>query len=245
MHLQAAQELYGKRFIKYGNIRFIDNGFHVSTGHKYLYCDIPKAGCTTIKKTLIESVEKVAVDFNVHDRKRNPLLRPSQAFASLDELEGFFKFLFVRNPFTRVLSGYLDKIKGNKIEKRGIVRMLGMDYDNFAAVDVSFIQFLGAIASADLRLVDTHFKPQTLLSCYYDIAYDFVGKFEEFDSDLVAVLERISGEAVSRNAIRSIRHHKTDASKLCAQYYDNEAEQLVKDIYGEDFRLFGYEDVLP
>ena len=232
--------LYGEEFSTCARLEDIDNSLHVSVDHKYIYCDIPKAGCTTIKKTLIESVEKKLVNYDVHDRASSPLLRPSAVFDDIKDLEDYFKFTFVRNPYTRVLSGYLDKIRGNRIEKQAIVRMLGMDGNDYQNIDISFKLFLETLASMETRHLNPHFKPQ-VMQCYVPmIRYNFIGKFENFEADLIAVLEKLGSEKVSRTMIKTIRHHKTDAAKRLVDYYDSETKQLVREIYKRDFVEFGY-----
>ena len=237
---ERLKKFYGLEFEVYASPQHIDNNLHVSVDHKYMYCDIPKAGCTTIKQTLVESVERKVVNYNVHDRAQTPLRRPSEVFDDIKELEAYFKFTFVRNPYTRMLSAYLDKIQGNKLEKRGIVNVLGMDINDYENIDIPFKLFLDTLASMEIRRMNGHFRPQVMQSCYAVINYNYIGKFESFEADLVTVLEKLGCRNVSPRMIKTIRHHKTNASELHEQYYDAETENLVKEIYKDDFLEFGY-----
>ena len=238
--VKRLKKFYGDQFAGFAPIPHIDNSLHVSVDHGYVYCDIPKAGCTTIKKTLIESVEGQEVDYNVHDRTRNPLQRPSAVLNDIRDLEKYFKFTFVRNPYTRTLSAYLDKILGNRPEKRSIVKALGMAIDDYKDIDISFKRFLETLASMEGRRMNEHFRPQALQSCCSVISYDYIGKFENFEADLISLLQKLGRRDASAGMIKSVVHHKTNASVLFEQFYDLETRKLVKKIYAEDFALFGY-----
>jgi DNA-binding ferritin-like protein (Dps family) len=183
----------------------------------------------------------------VHNRAKSPLLRPSDVFSDIKELEGYFKFTFVRNPYTRVLSAYLDKIKGNKVEKREIVEVLGMDVNDYENIDIPFKRFLDTLASMENKSMNTHFKPQAMQSCYPMMNYNYIGKFEKFEADLIVVLGKVGCsnrfkflEKVWPSMIKTSRHHQTNASNLYDRYYDLETENLVKEIYKQDFLEFGY-----
>src|ERR1700722_16343751 len=103
---------------------------HYSSRYRYLYVDTPKVACSTIKYTLqcAELGQQATTRTNpiparygyssslldIHDRRKSPLRWPGDAY----ELQEFvrtsrFAFCFVRNPFSRTLSAYLDKIAGD------------------------------------------------------------------------------------------------------------------------------------
>ena len=110
-------------------------------------CETPKAACSSIKR-LLHKIELHDTPYqpnkNVHDRAHSPLLRPTQlpprAFTECLTSAGWFRFAFVRNPFTRVLSAYLDKIRRDRPEKAAILAALdrlGDQSDVLLAPEVS------------------------------------------------------------------------------------------------------------
>ena len=79
---------------------------------KLFYNRIPKNANTTIV-SVIRQLEERVLD---QSRLKKGMVRPSQLWArDVEQLEAtFFKFVFTRNPFTRVLSAYRDKISGGR-----------------------------------------------------------------------------------------------------------------------------------
>lgn len=102
---------------------------HISLKHNYLYVETPKVACSTIKKTL-QTMEVENVNFhrdnpNIKVHENSLLLSPSSVgdFQKLLNSE-IFKFCFSRNPYTRLLSAYLQKICTNRPQKKLILRQL-------------------------------------------------------------------------------------------------------------------------
>jgi sulfotransferase famil protein len=94
----------------------LNYGANISLMHKYIYIETAKCGCSTIKLTLqrleLGDVNYKRDDFEeIHVREYSPLLTPRQvgSFRNLLNRPDYIKFCFVRNPYTRLLSAYLDK----------------------------------------------------------------------------------------------------------------------------------------
>ena len=96
--------------------RVTDYLFNISVKKGYLYVETPKVACSTIKRSLqlLEvGPEIVPPPRKIHERSCSPLLTPSQVgslFLECAYSDNFFRFCFVRNPYTRILSCYLDKV---------------------------------------------------------------------------------------------------------------------------------------
>ena len=122
---------------------------HWSKKHQYVYVETPKAACTTIKRVLQEAETGSELVYDkpgdVHNRLRSPLLSPTSdmaAFAAAMHDKDYFRFCFVRNPFIRILSCYLDKMVKNQFERKRLAPKLGIDPEN----PPSFNYFLHAVA---------------------------------------------------------------------------------------------------
>jgi hypothetical protein len=221
---------------------------NISWKHKYVYLENPKVACGHIKRSL-QRLELEGTDVlvrNVHDRLESPLLMvyqvPAEQLLEIFNGTGFFKFSFVRNPFTRILSAYLDKILRNQRHKRSVLLALGRDPHDLEQF-VSFEEFVRSLARLDPYHMDNHWRPQAQQLFMPRVRYDFVGRFERLDNDLAKVLGRIAGEAPS--AVDRDVSYKTDAAAGISEYYDERIADLVRSVYAEDFRSFGYPLELP
>ena len=99
---------------------FAQYAINISLKYKYLFFETPKVACSTIKATLIQAELEDNVNFSdldkLHIRKHSPLISINQIGNPLTFInrKDIFKFCFVRHPFSRILSVYLEKIKNNK-----------------------------------------------------------------------------------------------------------------------------------
>ena len=87
-----------------------------SLKYRYFYAETPKVGCSTIKGLLIQAEHGQVIQYPdmdyIHHREFSPLLNAQQLVDTVAFLEdpGVTRFCFVRNPYTRLLSAWLDKI---------------------------------------------------------------------------------------------------------------------------------------
>lgn len=124
---------------------FVQSTF-CSFKNNYFYASTPKVGCSTIKKILIESEIGHSVKFedpsHIHFREFNPFLKIQQVgdLKHFFSRKDIFKFCFVRNPYTRILSCYLDKIKRQRPQIYQIKVQLGLNASEPA--EISFKDFV-------------------------------------------------------------------------------------------------------
>ncbi|MEM6408711.1 MAG: sulfotransferase family protein [Pseudomonadota bacterium] len=210
-----------------------------SPKHRFIYVETPKVACTTVKRVLQRAEvegDTARLPDNVHDRASSPLKKPSE------DLDGFIKdledpgvllFCFVRDPFTRALSCYLDKFVSNQWERNRLGPELGFERGE----EVSFERFLRAVADQEPMQRDIHWMTQCDLIRPRKMKYDFIGRFENFAADFQSVLTALQldgGEETSQ------RHNVTDASGKAASHFGPEEVSLVRSIYAADFDHYGY-----
>lgn len=238
-----------ERYLEYMPVETFDYSLNISLQHNYLFVETPKVCCSTIKLNL-QRLETNIPDFawpgqmDVHNRDFSPLLRPSQVldFELLLATRRLFKFCFVRNPYTRLLSGYLDKIRGNRPPKLSILQTLGLNTGNIDQ-DVSFDQFIHAIGKQSLRDMNPHWRPQYHQTLQEAIDYDFVGRYENFTADFQYVFSSLNPDSLY-DAVAETRH-RTDANGQVLNYYTDELLAKVYQIYEIDFTHFDYGASLP
>jgi hypothetical protein len=217
-------------------------GIHVSLKHRYIFVETPKAGCTSIKQLLINAELDGHADIqhgsHVHLREYSPLLSPMQV-GSLRRLiaDGFFTFCFVRNPHTRFLSAYLDKILRNGTQSNVVKLQMGLPLHK--AHRIPFPAFIRAVEAQPVPMMDPHWRTQYHQTFQSSFAYDFCGRFENFEADLRQVCDRIGIDFDKYH--RPQLEHSVDAGAKLAAHYGPELRKRVARIYAIDFETFGYE----
>lgn len=214
---------------------------HVARRHRAVFVEVPKAGCTKVKGLLQLNEMPPGQEWErsmVHDRKRSPLGAPFRDGFDLAELMAgpdWFRFSFVRNPYSRALSCYLEKIAGEQYLRDMRLPKLGFEPTD----DVSFVDFLRRVAEQQPRQMDAHWAPQAHLLSPRRVDYDFFGRFEYFQADVSRIAERL-GLDVPEGYMEIRTAHTTNAGSRLAEYYDDTSVRLVREIYRDDFKLLGY-----
>jgi len=206
-----------------------------------IYVETPKVACTTIKRVLqsaeLGPVGSSELPEDVHDRATSPLLSPGHdpdGFVSALTDTGGFCFGFVRNPYGRALSCWLDKMVANEVERARLAPMLGLDPDRPPGLDA----FLAAVADQPEVERDPHWATQTHLLNPHGIRYAFIGRFEHFRAEFARVCAHLGIEAHAGDLPAT--WHATDASAKVRSHVGEREAMLIRRIYEADFRNFGY-----
>ena len=233
-----------QKYLTYIKREEFEYDIHISLGHRYVYVETPKAGCSTIKDTLhrieLDYPEMARDDFeDIHRRDASPLLHPSQTygFDRIINNTDYFVFCFVRNPFERLLSAYLDKIIKGMPGKRSILIAMGKDPGNLKE-EISFEQFVDVVCDLDVSDMDPHWRIQYHQTFQDTINYDFVGRMENFSNDCKTAFGRITPDYM--RYLRSEKRHATNSSERIGNYYNRKILNKVYDKYKLDFECFGY-----
>lgn len=230
---------FGKDFV---NANYL---CHLSANFRYLYVATPKVGFTKIKKLLYEAEQgrPVKDEFVLHDPVFSPLLEPiddidilNTALASPD----WFRFCFVRNPFTRLISCYIQKIVSSGEQRQRLLPVLGLAPD---APTPSFEEFVRLVSDQEDAARDIHWASQHYLLRPDLVNYDFVGRMERMAEDLRHVCGRLS---ITPFEPLEIKMHRVGGVETTAGYYDDALRRLVARTYARDFDVFGYDpETLP
>ena len=214
---------------------------HWSKKHRYVYVETPKVACTTVKKVLqaaeINEAFSAEGTGRVHDRALSPLLRPSDdvaGFLAAVASKEFCQFCFVRNPYTRVLSCYLEKMTKNPLERKRLAPALGFTSEELP----SFLSFLEAIREQSDEERDIHWAPQTHLLRPNRIRYAFIGRFESFRQHFRCVCAQLDINQFASELPDT--DHATRASEQVNLYLGHKEAELIQEIYERDFSNFGY-----
>lgn len=221
----------------------------VSHRWRYVYLRVPKAANSTVMVTLTDHFPEdhlapsADVDLKLAAARKNGMVHFSQ-LADPSEIDGYFVFTFVRNPYSRALSAFLDKVgtdpdlSGGETEfHRRYRRFHGRD---IAAADggrISFTGFCRYLAAGGER-DNAHWMAQTRFLDLYD-RLDFIGRVESLVPDLATVVQRIGGGG-GDVAMRRSGPPPTGADGKLLAYYTPEAAALIEKTYAQDFRRLGY-----
>jgi len=232
------------KYCRYINVDNFNYAINISLKHNYIFVETPKVGCSSIKLTL-QRLELGDSSFSredfedLHRRDYSPLLRPQQV-GDIDAVlkrEGLFRFCFVRNPYTRLLSCYLEKINGNKHQKVQILRQLGFGQNDINK-EISFETFVDAVIHQPISMMDPHWRHQYYQTFQDSIQYDFIGKFEQFDAHLNEALHRITPEYT--HYLSTEDRHSQDTAEALDQYYTPQLREQVYRCFEKDFQYFKY-----
>ena len=229
--------------------------YSISLRHSYMYVENAKSASTTMK-TILGGLELSGTGLDddivknyLNDVHPNvlgtPFLKPFQlgeaAFDKLLTERGAFCMTFVRNPYSRLLSAYLDKIvpQPRKQESVSIFDEAARLNLHSTSGDLSFFDFLRCVRAQLLRgdHVDCHWRPQHLQTQIERVEYDLIGRVETIRCDLTKVETALRCKLTYPG---SVGGHETGADARLAEMYVGECPRIVEEIYEKDFRYFGY-----
>ena len=154
--------------------------------------------------------------------------------AELDRLGDYAVFVTIRNPYSRVLSAFLDKFRFPEYRRK---------HGDFPLTPEGFGAFLDWLAAGGLSK-DAHWDRQERLLALPLDRYDAVLRFESLRADAVAFLEG-RGLALPEGALasehRGDRGKETGADRQAAAFYTPERAALAARLYAGDFAALGYD----
>ncbi|MBN3271544.1 CHSTC sulfotransferase, partial [Polyodon spathula] len=247
----------------------------VDDRHGIIYCYVPKVACTNWKRIMIvlsESLLNQGIPFldpleipreHVHNSSVhftfNKFWKRYGKFARhlmKIKLKKYTKFLFVRDPFVRLISAYRSKfeIENEEFYRSFAVTMLKR-YTNHTTPPKSvveafaagikpsfsnFIQYLLDPRTEEHMPFNEHWRQVHRLCHPCQINYDFVGKLETLDEDAEYLLSLLNVDNVVQFPPS---YHNRTVSSWEEDWFANipvEWRRELYKLYEADFSLFGY-----
>jgi hypothetical protein len=211
---------------------------------KAIYFANPKVASTTIKATVFraETSSKLPAGGgppNHWEQEWSRKLGPEQDLKGFLRALGspdYFRFSFVRNPYTRIVACYLDKIARSPGPKYRLAAGLAADGET------SLAEFLHAIEGQTPLAMNRHWRLQSVL-IPGDVPIDFVGRFEQLREDLTILFDRL--RLPWNTPIDKRQSHTTSADAQVPELIGQKEKALIENIYAADFERFGYTKELP
>ncbi|XP_007525164.1 carbohydrate sulfotransferase 12 [Erinaceus europaeus] len=249
----------------------------VDERHGAIYCYVPKVACTNWKRVMI------VLSQSLRDRAgapfRDPLAVPREAAHNASShltlgrfwrrhgrlarglvrarLQTYTKFLFVRDPFVRLISAFRSKfqLENEEFYRRFAVPMLRL-YANRtrppasaheaarAGLHVSFANFVQYLLDPRTEArggpFNEHWRQVHRLCHPCQIDYDFVGKLETLEQDAAALLRLLKADA----GLRFPPSYRNRTARSWEQGWFAQVplawRRQLYQLYEPDFLLFGY-----
>ena len=261
---------------------YYERGYLINQDHHFIYCPIPKVACSSFKKFMVSLSDL--------ENKETILSLPQSLFHSyishtltlssnqsckdaIGMLKGsqYFKFAFVRNPWERLTSAYLNKFVSPIRHKQSNLPLAKEVIENIYRLNdltvnyeesITFKQFVEYISVTDDQDLDGHWQPQYLF--LGDTQFDFIGRFENLEKDFAYLQQKlglssslpwsnksqVDDDKLDANKSDLKRHFCDFSPKELSQlshfpdyrdFYAGDLIEMVRKRYAKDIELFDYD----
>ncbi|XP_070849912.1 carbohydrate sulfotransferase 12-like [Chaetodon trifascialis] len=239
----------------------------VDDKHGIIYCYIPKVACTNWKRVMLFLKQNKSYDellaipgHSIHASKNLTLLSRLPKAEIKTKLKHYTKFMFVRDPFVRLISAYRDKfLHPNKYYKIFVQRVLSLYGDKRRSYHAAgkgkrkvvasrtipsfynFIQYLLDPQTERNHPYDPHWRQMYRLCYPCAIQYDFIGHQETLQEDAEQLFKILK---LQDDVKIPPSYDNVTTSGSVEDWFETvplEARRKLYKIYERDFRLFGYE----
>tara|TARA_B100001123_G_C15341658_1_gene1035238 strand:- start:792 stop:1529 length:738 start_codon:yes stop_codon:yes gene_type:complete len=163
-------------------------------------------------------------------------------------LEKYFSFAFVRNPWHRIVSAYLQFLRWKETQLKtqserkdfaglSVLKMMELMDNNFSFE--SFVNFVKNIERNHSEEVNHHWRSQVgrlYIEGLHPIDYNFIGRLESIDKDFFYVADKLN---LKHKTLSNFNHFEEYNYK---EFYTN--KKLIDDVaeyYTRDIDVFKYE----
>lgn len=213
------------RFSTYQDMRRIsdvDFGFGSFDEHKCIFIHIPKCAGISVSRGLFGGLA------GTHNS-----IKTFQLVYSKEELEQYFKFTFVRNPWDRLHSAY------EFLRRGGLTHEDKQWAEGNLSRFTSFGQFVREWVTPTNVNSWQHFKPQHrfITDPAGNMPLDYIGYFENIRADFENIANILGIDT-------KLPHHNSgfgNSHDAYPSHYDAETREIVANVYKRDIDLLGYD----
>lgn len=231
------------------------SGCALSHKHRFLYIHVLKSGGMTMKAFLKKALCGGSTQMPCVSGTN--VLQIVDCGTALSHYPEYFVFSFVRNPYSRLYSGYSmatmygkEEVGSNDLQRRREEKVVS--FRDFA-LQPRVRQHVSQVSTS-------HYVPQSAF--LYDKnscpVFDYIGRLEHFQEDLLEILKLIGSRELldafhngtllqyEQSTAYGSRNLQHGANSLSRVYKDEQVRDAVAHEFASDFELFGYDaQVLP
>ncbi|XP_038071652.1 carbohydrate sulfotransferase 11-like [Patiria miniata] len=240
---------------------------------KMVYCYVPKVGTTSWKRLLLVLEGRVNSTEELGQKKTHNLtvsfMRNLNSYTPEEAkwvLTNYKKFLFVRNPFERILSAYQDKFQNDypaskifrTVWSEMIIRYSGGDLSEArqrrqdGTLNVTFPQFARFVADSNSLVSggrvynqrNEHWMEAYRVCHPCAIDYDWVGHYDSMHTDADRILRAVGVDTAVRFPNFTTNPTGSSSYDTLRRYYSQLSTEEIVAIYRNyilDFTMFGFD----
>ena len=221
-----------RRFPYRGRLWWTEVDMRTAVCHRsgFLYNRLPKTANSTVTHLLAQQSFGTRAGRAKHRFRRCSRLSTRELRAVVQD---YLKFVVVRDPYSRTLSAFLDKVQRRRPQARDPMRW----FARAGVAQPAFEDFCRYLDDGGL-LADNHWAPQTEGLVLPLDRFDVVARFETLERDLGAIHARLFGAPVA--ALPRRGPPGVGAEAALARHYTPRAAEIVSRLFREDFERLGY-----
>jgi hypothetical protein len=188
--------------------------------YKFIFIAVPKCASTSIINTLGFELK------SKEPREYHSSIEMVQA--SYGDYDKYQSFAFIRNPWDRLVSTFLDGVQSTGHQNAWSKDLLVFkDFNDFVT---SFQQ---------TRWVNwVHFLPcSSFVKTHNQISVDYIGRYENLQNDFGAITTKLLGKPTPL----CFHENRTKRDKDYRKYFTRDTIKIVSEVYREDIKRFNYE----
>lgn len=255
-------------------LNYIQKYYVVNHLNKVVYCAIPKNGCTFFKSVMLEYMDSIdnynELGDHIHSYICNNFTlgcrEDEHSLKDIYKENDYFCFTILRNPLSRLVSGYLSKFMSKHPSER-YQKVIDEVYQSEGLSDntkqsITFSQFVHHLTRTEDYNLDPHWRPQHTFLGEDKIKFDFIGRLEDMET-VAQVLSKKTNIDISGKLERNKTDYKNFAleekfhdyypyqlRKLeqfpkTSHFYTPELEAIVRVRYAKDIEMYERQFQVP
>ncbi|XP_033122197.1 carbohydrate sulfotransferase 11-like [Anneissia japonica] len=227
---------------------------------KIVYCQIPKAGSTSWSRIFLHlkgyldypgALRLSRYQVNSAWKRNIPQVHDYTVEKQTEILKTYTKFMFVRHPFSRLLSAFNDKLKFKENETMTAMQnQVGWRIlrkyrptKNDTNYDIRFEEFIKMAITTGITADNAHWREMHRLCYPCDVGYDIIGKFEDIENDAKYILTLAGAGNVAFPGTSGTYFTNSSNRDKLTKYYAPVSIPDIAALYNKfkfDFCLFDY-----